>query len=132
MSKLKSQINNPFLNIQNFEELILICSKKRELKLKFDLEKNVRLVKFEKGLIEIESNNSFDKNFIKNLSHKLFEWTGYRWIITLSHQKGDPTKSQVKINKNKEFLDDIKKTEDYKKILENFPDAKLINIEEQD
>ena len=128
----KSLINNSFLNIQNFEELISVCSKKRELKLKFDLEKNVRLVKFEKGLIEIESGNGFDKDFIKNLSHKLFEWTNYRWIITLSKLKGELTKNQVKLNKNKEFLEDIKKTENYKKILENFPDAKLTSIEEQD
>ena len=132
LPKSKPLINNSFLNIQNFEELISVCSKKRELKLKFDLEKNVRLVKFEKGLIEIESGNGFDKDFIKNLSHKLFEWTNYRWIITLSKLKGERTKNQVKLDKNKEFLEDIKKTENYKKILENFPDAKLISIEEQD
>ena len=125
-------INNSFLNIQNFEELISVCSKKRELKLKYDLEKNVRLVKFEKGLIEIESGNGFDKDFIKNLSHKLFEWTNYRWIITLSKLKGELTKNQVKLNKNKELLENIKKPENYKKILENFPDAKLTSIEEQD
>ena len=132
LSKLQPSFNNSFLNIKNFEELILVCTKKRELKLKFDLEKNVRLVKFEKGLIEIESSNDFDKDFIKNLSHKLYKWTNYRWIITLSQLKGRLTKYQVNNNKNKELLECVKKTEDYRKILENFPDAQLINIEEND
>lgn len=132
LSKLQSSLDNSFLNIQNFEELISACSKKREFKLKFDLEKNVRLVKFEKGVIEIESSNDFDKDFIKNLSHKLYEWTNYRWIIILSQLKGGLTKNQIKINKNKEFLERIKKTEVYKKILENFPDAQLTNTEKKD
>ena len=131
-SKLQSSFDNSFLNIQNFEELISTCSKKREFKLKFDLEKNVKLVKFEKGLIEIESSNDFDKDFIKNLSNKLYEWTNYRWIIILSQLKGGLTKNQIVINKNKEFLESIKQTEVYKKILENFPDAQLINTEKED
>ena len=114
-SKLQSSFDNSFLNIQNFEELISTCSKKREFKLKFDLEKNVKLVKFEKGLIEIESSNDFDKDFIKNLSNKLYEWTNYRWIIILSQLKGGLTKNQIVINKNKEFLESIKQTEVYKK-----------------
>ena len=29
-----------------------------------------------------------DKEFIKNLSSKLYEWTNTRWIITLSKTKG--------------------------------------------
>ena len=132
LSKLQPSLNNSFLNIQNFEELLSVCTKKRELKIKFDLEKNVRLIKFEKGLIEIESSNDFDKDFIKNLSHKLYKWTNYRWIITLSQSKGRLTKNQVETNKNKEILERVKKTEGYRKILENFPDAQLINIEEQD
>ena len=29
-----------------------------------------------------------DKNFVKDLSLKLYEWTGERWIITFSKIKG--------------------------------------------
>ena len=132
--KSKPLINNSdsILEIKNFEELIYICSKEKEIKLKFDLEKNVRLVKFENGLIEVESSNNFDKDFIKNLSQKLLEWTNQRWIITLSKLKGIPTKSQIKENRNKQTLDKIKESEDYKKIIKIFEDANLINIEDKE
>ena len=130
-SKPLKNNSDSILEIKNFEELIYICSQKKEIKLKFDLEKNVRLVKFENGLIEVESSNNFDKDFIKNLSQKLLEWTNKRWIITLSKLKGIPTKSQIKENKNKQSLDKIKRSEDYKKIIKNFEDANLINIEEE-
>jgi DNA polymerase-3 subunit gamma/tau len=130
-SKPLKNNSDSILEIKNFEELIYICSQEKEIKLKFDLEKNVRLVKFENGLIEVESSNNFDKDFIKNLSQKLLEWTNKRWIITLSKLKGIPTKSQIKENKNKQSLDKIKGSEDYKKIIKNFEDANLINIEEE-
>ncbi len=125
-------MNNNILEIKKFEDLISICSNEKEIKLKYDLEKNVKLVKFEFGLIEIEASNNFDKDFIKNLSQKLFEWTNQRWIITLSKLKGRPTKNQIKENENKELLDKVKLSDDYKKILKNFKDANLINIEEKE
>ena len=41
------------------------------MKLKYDLEKNVNLVNFEKNRIEISFNDNLDKNFVKDLSSKL-------------------------------------------------------------
>ena len=59
------------------------------MKLKYELENNVNLVNFEKNRIEISFNDNLDKNFVKDLSSKLFEWTYERWIITLSKKKGE-------------------------------------------
>ena len=71
------------ININAFKDLIEICSKKKEIKLKYELEKNVNLVKFEKNRIEISFNESLDKDFVKDLSSKLFELTGER--LSLIH-----------------------------------------------
>ena len=69
-----------------------------------------------------------DRDFIKDLSNKLFEWTDKRWIISLSKQKGAISKKQeATINKNKIF-DEAKKGEIYKKVLEIFPDAELTDV----
>ena len=69
--------------------LIEICEQNKEIKLKYELEKNVNLVNFEKNRIEISFNENLDKNFVKDLSIKLYEWTNERWIITFSKIKGD-------------------------------------------
>ena len=69
-----------------------ITSDHKEIKLKYELEKNVNLVSFEKNRIEISFNDNLDKNFVKDLSLKLFEWTGQRWIITFSKTKGEMSK----------------------------------------
>ena len=39
--------------------------------------------------MEISFNENLDENFVKDLSLKLFEWTGERWIITFSKLKGE-------------------------------------------
>ena len=126
------EIDNPKLsnktNINSFSDLILICTSKKEIKLKYELEKNVNLVSFKNKNIEISFNERLDKNFIKNLTSKLLDWTGDRWIITLSKKIGSGTINEVrKINKNFD-LEDLKNSDKYKKAISLFPDLEIINV----
>ena len=98
------------------------------MKLKYELEKNVNLVSFEKNRIEISFNNQLDKNFVKDLSLKLFEWTNERWIITLSKTKGEISIKEKEKNEKIKLLNKSKDTELYKNVLEKFSDASLINV----
>ncbi len=116
------------INIKSFEDLIDICLKKKEIKLKYELEKNINLVKFEKNIIEISFNDSLDKDFVKDLSSKLFEWTGERWIITFSKLKGEMSVKDKQNNVKKILIDDVKNSEIYKNVIERFPDAELIDV----
>ena len=114
-------------SIKNFEELINLCENKKEIELKFDLERNVKLVKYSEGKIDIEFNEKLSKDFIKNLTSKLYEWTKIRWIITLSKGIGDQTIYEKKIETKKRLMEEAKKSEVYKKVLDAFPDAELID-----
>ena len=105
-----------------------MCTLKKEIKLKYELENNVNLVNFDNLRIEISFNENLDKNFIKNLSLKLNEWTNNRWIITLSKEKGELSKKEKKLNLKKNLLDDEKKALFYKNFLDKFPDAELIDV----
>ena len=75
------------VKINSFEELIKFCIEKKELQLKYELETNVNLVSFKNQSIEIAFNDNLNKSFVKDLSSKLFEWTGLRWIIAFSKKK---------------------------------------------
>ncbi len=118
--------NKIFIN--SFNDLLVICSDKKEIKLKYELEKNINLVKFEKNRIEISFNDSLDKDFVKDLSSKLFEWTAERWIITFSKSKGQMSVKEKQLNSKKLLIDEVKTSEAYKNIIENFPDAELIDV----
>ena len=126
--KIKSHETNSKLLINSFEELINLCIEKKEIKLKYELETNVNLVTFVQGRIEIAFNENLDKEFIKELSNKLYEWTNIRWIISLSKKKGLISKKQEeKVSKEKIF-ENAKKSKFYSKILEILPDAELIEL----
>jgi len=130
--KLPNENKNSTETVSNFDNLISLCLKHKEMQLKYDLEKNVSLVKFSNGQMEFSFNENIDKNFIKNLSKKLFSWTGKRWIITLSKEKGQPTHQEIKLEKKQTRLDEAIKTNAYKKMIEAFSDAKLITVEENE
>ena len=114
--------------INSFDELLNICTQKKEIKLKYELEKNVNLVKFERNRIEISFNDNLDKDFVKDLSLKLYEWTDERWIITLSKSKGEMSVKEKQKNKKDELINEVKNSEIYKKIMEKFPDAELVDV----
>ena len=131
--KSKPELSNEvkadsFLKINSLERLIQICLDKKEIKLKYELEKNVNLVKFEQNRIEISFNDNLDKNFVKDLSTKLFEWTNERWIITFSKAKGEISIKDKIVQNKKLLIEEAKKSDIFKKVIDNFPDAELIDV----
>jgi DNA polymerase-3 subunit gamma/tau len=126
--KDNKQIKTETNLINSFDDLLEICSAKKEIKLKYELEKNINLVSFENQRIEISFNEDLDKDFIKDLSLKLYEWTKSRWIITLSKTKGEPSKKESEVNLKNELIESIKNSLTYKNVLEKFPDAELIDV----
>ena len=99
------------------------------MKLKYELQKNVNLVKFEKNRIEISFNDNLDKNFVKDLSARLLEWTEQRWIISLSKLKGEPSIKEKKKDLKDKIIEKAKKSDLYNSVLNSFPDAKLLDID---
>jgi len=124
----KSEVESEPALIDTFKTLLEVCNQKKEMKLKYELEKNVNLVSFEKNRIEISFNDDLDKNFVKDLSLKLFEWTNKRWIIALSKTKGEISiKEKERIEKLK-IIEEFKDSELYNAVLNKFEDANLTDI----
>ena len=119
------------LKIENLNDLIGLCNREKELKLKYEIENNVNLVSFEHGRIEISINEKLEKDFIKKLSAKLLEWTNERWMITLSKKIGEKSKKQSETENKKKLFEETKNTESYKKILKTFSDAELVDIKKK-
>jgi len=132
LNQNKATQNEEIKKVSSFEDLILLSSIKREIHLKYDLENNVNLIKFSEGKIDISFNENLDKNFVRNLSEKLLEWTGSRWVITLTKKEGQKTFSDQKSIKIKELIDQEKKGEIYKKFKNIFSDIELLEVKKKD
>jgi len=122
--------SSKIIMIKNFEDLIQVVTKEKEVELKYDLERNVKLVSFVPGKIDITFNEKLNKNFIKFLTEKLLKWTGKRWIISLSKQQGEETFYEKNISNKKEKLAKEVNSQVVKDFISAFPDAKLVDIKE--
>ena len=120
--------DNDINKISNIAELIQICLEKKEMRLKYELENNVNLVSFLNNKIEITFNEKLNNNFVKDLSEKLFDWTGNRWIISFSNKKGEITKKEQKRILIDEKIKKIKKSKNYLDLLKLIPDIELVDV----
>ena len=109
-----------------------MCLEKKEMKLKYELENNVNLVSFSNMNIEISFNDKLNKNFVKDLSEKLYDWTKNRWLISFSKEKGEMSEKEKKNSLKKKNFKDYESSNEYKNLLNVFPDIELINIEKKD
>jgi len=73
-----------------------------------------------------------DKDFVKELSSKLNEWTGQRWIIAFSKEIGQLSRKHKKNLEKSKFIESEKRGDIYQKIVEKFPDAELIDVKLMD
>ena len=131
IKNLSHEANNSKVEIKNFQDLINLANKAKEAELKFDLERNVKLVSFNRGKIDISFNENLNKNFIKNLTEKLLLWTGERWVISLSKNTEAKSIYEQNIEQKSTELVEFNQSEQAKKIKEAFPDAKLLDIQEE-
>ena len=118
--------------INSFDDLLKRCLSEKEMRLKYELENNVNLVSFESSRIEISFNDNLDKNFVKDLSSKLFEWTDKRWIITFSKNNGQVSIKEHEKNKKKKDLSQIENSKVFIDLQKKFPDIKLIDVKKNE
>ena len=118
------------VEIRSFQDLVDKAVTEKEIELKYDLERNVKLVSFNRGKIDISFNEKLNQNFIKNLTEKLLIWTGERWIISLSKNNNAKSMYEKNLEKKSSQLEKFEKSEISKQIKDAFPDAKLMKIEE--
>tara|TARA_B100000242_G_scaffold157953_1_gene112818 strand:+ start:47 stop:1717 length:1671 start_codon:yes stop_codon:yes gene_type:complete len=132
VKSLSGDDNISKFEITSFQNLIPKANQEKEIELKYDLERNVKLVSFNRGKIDISFNEKLNKNFIKNLTEKLLQWTGERWIISLSKNTDAKSIYEKNLENKKDQIEEFKKSEVSERIQAIFPDAKLINIIDED
>ena len=128
----ENQNSKSKIKITSFKDLIYQANKEKEIELKFDLERNVKLVSFNKGKIDISFNEKLNKNFIKSLTEKLLQWTGDRWIISLSKNNEAKSIYEKTQENQKNEIEEFKKSKAAEDFENAFPDAKLLEISEEE
>ncbi|MDI1343814.1 MAG: DNA polymerase III subunit gamma/tau, partial [Pseudolabrys sp.] len=118
----------PTLSLGSFQELIALVAEKRDINTKMALERDVRLVRFEDGQIEIALQPSAPKTFVHDLQRKLAAWTGKRWIVVVSKEQGAPTMRAQADARQAEVERDVQSDPLVQAVLSRFPGAKVVAV----
>jgi DNA polymerase-3 subunit gamma/tau len=118
----------PTLLVGSFEELIALAAEKRDITAKMALERDVRLVRFEDGQLEIALEANAPKTLVHDLQRKLTGWTGKRWIVVVSKEQGAPTvRAQVEAQQA-EIERGVQSDPLVQAVLNRFPGAKIVGV----
>jgi DNA polymerase III subunit gamma/tau len=118
----------PARAVQNFAALIALAGEKRDLATKSALERDVRLVRFEDGKLELALEPSARPTLVGELSKKLSDWTGRRWMVAVSKEAGAPSmKAQAELRKA-ELKDNVRSDPLVQAVLTRFPGAEIIDV----
>ncbi len=114
--------------VESFADLIALAAEKRDLSIKSALERDVRLVRFEDGTLEIALEAGARKTLIGELSKKLAEWTGRRWMVAVSAEAGSPSlRAQAEMRKA-EMKDGVRADPLVQAVMERFPGAEIVDV----
>ncbi|HEY2483148.1 MAG TPA: DNA polymerase III subunit gamma/tau [Caulobacteraceae bacterium] len=76
---------------QSFEDVARLIDERRDIGLRLDVEKYVRLISFRPGAIEFEPVAGAPANLAQRLSARLKEWTGQPWLVAAQGAGGAET-----------------------------------------
>ena len=114
--------------LNRFEDLIALAAEKRDLNLKSALERDVRLVAFEDGKIEIALEPHAPKLLVGDLSKKLLDWTGRRWMVVVSTEQGAPSLRAQADQRKAQLESEVSSDPLVQAVLTRFPGAKIVGV----
>jgi len=116
------------VSLGSFQDLVALVAEKRDISTKMALERDVRLVRFEDGQLEIALQPTAPKSFVHDLQQKLGHWTGRRWIVVVSKEQGAPTMRAQADARQAEVERDVQSDPLVQAVLNRFPGAKVVAV----
>jgi DNA polymerase-3 subunit gamma/tau len=114
--------------LRSFDEMIALAAEKRDLAIKSALERDVRLVRFEDGTLEVALEPSARQTLVGELSRKLGSWTGRRWMVAVSAEPGVPSLRAQAETKKAELKDGVRDDPLVQAVLARFPGAEIVEV----
>jgi DNA polymerase-3 subunit gamma/tau len=118
----------PAVRLARFEDLVALAGEKRDITIRIALERDVRLVRFEDGRLEFAAEQGASPTLAADLSKRLSEWTGRRWIVALSSEPGQQTLREKQDAEAAERLTGVRADPLVRAVLARFPGAEIVAI----
>ncbi|MEJ8475146.1 DNA polymerase III subunit gamma/tau [Roseibium algae] len=122
----------PAFTLANLRDCAALASEKRDIPMKVAIMRQMRLVKFEPGRIEVQPTEDAPADIVGEFGRKLTEWTGTRWIVSVSRNQGRPTIHEEEEANQEQMLSDARSHPTVAALLGKFPGAKVVDVRVQE
>ncbi len=117
--------------VNSFEDIVALAAAKREMMLQSNLINDVHLVSFAAGHLSIRLRDGASQNIVGALSNKLSQWTGQRWMVSLSREQGQPTIGELRRADKDNERATVLAHPVVAEVMRIFPDAAIASIDNE-
>jgi DNA polymerase-3 subunit gamma/tau len=116
---------------QSFAEVVALFDKRRAALIRAHLWSHLHLVQFEPGRIEFRPAPGAPRDLANRLSQLLGEWTGTRWVVSVSGAEGEPTLREQQEQRERALRSEVAAHPLVRAVLETFPGATISAVRER-
>lgn len=120
--------DQPVIAITSISDIVKLADEHRDMAFKVLVRRCVRPVSIVPGRIEVSLTDEAPKTLLGDLTKKLTQWTGARWVAMLSRETGSPTLHEMEENRRESVFEDARQDPTVAAILEKFPGSKIIDV----
>jgi len=118
----------PTLDLSDFNALVGLVEHRREPTLHATLLGDVHLVHYEQGRLELRLENRVPRDFTHRLQTLLEQWTGRRWVVSISGEPGAPTLHEQRQQHSAALRHSVADHPLVVTTLATFPDAEIRDV----
>ena len=116
------------LQPDNFKAVVDLFRKRREMILYSHLQSSVHLVRFAPGRIEVRPTADAPRDLVNRISAFLGEWTGRRWVVTVSGETGEETLGDQARAEEQRLIDEAESDDLVRAVKDAFPGAAVTKV----
>jgi DNA polymerase-3 subunit gamma/tau len=118
----------PVPHFRSLEDLAALAVQKGAPVLKVHIENDMHLIRLEPGRIEFRPSARAPNTLAADLAQRLKDWTGVRWVVSVSREGGAPTIAEARKAAAQAKLDSVAQEPLVRAVLDRFPGAEIVGV----
>ncbi len=118
----------PVVKIGSVEDIMALAAKHRDIKMQTAIQRDIRPVRVAPGIFEFAANPTADRSLAQELSRKLGDWTGQKWLVSVVQAEGEATIREKREESERARKDSAAANPAVQAIMSAFPGAKIVDV----
>jgi DNA polymerase-3 subunit gamma/tau len=114
--------------LQSFNDVVALIDQRRDIALRLDVQKYVRLISFRVGAVSFEPAPGAPNNLSQRLAARLKEWTGQPWLVAAEGGGGAETLAERQAKEDAAIRAEALADPFVQSVMQVFPGAELTEI----